>query len=801
MRHRGFQSVSAASMRFLIVSCLCLLQAMVAPCWAAKVAFVIGIDTYGSLSRDMQLERAVPDARSVSDVLTKIGFDVVRGENTNRTQFNALWQQFLEKVNPGDTIALYFSGHGVEIDGQNFLLPSDVPNIRFGRQEQLKREALSLNEFLLDLRAKRTQVSLVVIDACRNNPFATPEARAAGNGQGLAGIKEPPEGMFIMYSAGAGETALDRLPGNDSATQNSVYTRRLIPLLTQPGLSLPEMARQLRSDVYQLAQTAQHVQRPAYYDGLIGRYCLTTCEKPQVASLDTDGANAADTAAWAVANEAKSIAGYRKYIQGQPRGVHIPTSVARMLELEAAAQQQTAAELERQRADADARARKAEADAARSAQRERDAADARVKDVETRAAKAAAEEAGRLRAEADELKQRTAQEIAGIAKLERDAADARVKEAEAAASKSASLHAEQLRAEREVLARKLDEQAQQRAKGEQSAADRLAWTKAQSANRIEAYRTYLGEQPDGAWRGDAERELRRLGALRDAWAPLAQSRNIPKLQDFAEQAKGTEYGTLAAARSAELSAIERRDWANAQDLRRLAEYESFLTAWPEGGWAETARQRVAELKAIRDEWQKLKVANDEAKLDAFVAKHGWSEFGAAATDQLVALRRERAAPEKGTVRTLTFDEVVKLIDGKGLKISRTGETLRFATTMMPPYRALLGRDFIKKIMRQEDVAAEGAFKWEAGKGNATKAFEGLAGVIRSRVDKTGSVFLLQMHGNERAGRDVDQRDRQYRTMQIVEDAFGLVCITTGWHSILSQKDPEKLPERCVSEGG
>jgi uncharacterized caspase-like protein len=793
-------------MRFLIVSCLWLLQAVVSPCWGGKVAFVIGIDAYGNLSRDMQLERAVPDARAVSNVLGKIGFDVVRGENTNRSQFNALWQQFLDKVNQGDTVALYFSGHGIEIDGQNFLLPSDVPNIRSGRQEQLKREALSLNEFLLDLRTKRTQVSLVVIDACRNNPFATPESRSAGGGQGLAGIKEPPEGMFIMYSAGAGETALDRLPGNDTATQNSVYTRRLIPLLTQPGLSLPEMARQLRSDVYQLAQTAQHVQRPAYYDGLIGRYCLTTCEKPQVASLDVDGANAADTAAWGVANDAKSITGYRTYIQDQPRGTHIPTAVARMLELEAQAQQQTAAELDRKRADADARARKAEDDAARSAQRERDAADARVKDVETRAAKAAADEAARLRAEADALKLRTAEEIARIAKLERDAADARVKEAEAAASKSASLQTEQMRKEREDLARKLDEQTQQRAKGEQRAADRLAWTKAQTSNRIEAYRLYLGEQRDGAWRGDAERELRKLEGLRDAWVPLAQSRNIPKLQDFAEQAKGTEYGALAAARSAELSAIERRDWAAAQDQRRLAEYESFLGTWPEGTWAETARQRIAELKAIRDEWQKLKAVNDEPKLDAFVAKHGWSEFGAAATDQLVALRRERTAPDKGTVRTLTFDEVVKLIDGKGLKISRTGETLRFASTMMPPYRALLGRDFIKKTMRQEDVASEGAFKWEAGKwdagkGNATKAFEGLAGVIRSRVDKTGSVFLLQMHGNERAGRDVDQRDRQYRTMQIVEDAFGLVCITTGWHSILSQKDPEKLPERCVSEGG
>ena len=141
--------------------------------------------------------------------------------------FNALWQKFLDKINPGDTAAVYFSGHGVEIEGLNFLLPRDVPNISFGRQEQLKRESLSVSELLLDLRKRKPQVTVLILDACRDNPLIPPEQRSLSWGRGLARM-EAPNGTFIMQSAGAGETALDRLPKDDPDKVNSIYTRRLL---------------------------------------------------------------------------------------------------------------------------------------------------------------------------------------------------------------------------------------------------------------------------------------------------------------------------------------------------------------------------------------------------------------------------------------------------------------------------------------------------------------------------------------------------------------------------------------------
>jgi uncharacterized caspase-like protein len=140
-----------------------------------RIAFVVGIDKYDNLAPQQLLQRAVNDARSVVAALAPLGFEVVSAENVGRAIFNEQWQKFLEKINPGDTAAVYFSGHGVEIEGLNFLLPRDVPNIGFARQEQLKRESLSVSELLLDLRKRKPQVTLLILDACRDNPLGTRE--------------------------------------------------------------------------------------------------------------------------------------------------------------------------------------------------------------------------------------------------------------------------------------------------------------------------------------------------------------------------------------------------------------------------------------------------------------------------------------------------------------------------------------------------------------------------------------------------------------------------------------------------
>ena len=157
-----------------------------------RIAFVVGIDKYDNLGPQQQLQRAVNDARSISAALAPLGFEVVSAENVGRATFNAQWQKFLDKINPGDTAAVYFSGHGVEIEGLNFLLPRDVPNISFGRQEQLKRESLSVSELLLDLRKRKPQVTLLILDACREQSARPARATVfeLGPGAGADGRAE-----------------------------------------------------------------------------------------------------------------------------------------------------------------------------------------------------------------------------------------------------------------------------------------------------------------------------------------------------------------------------------------------------------------------------------------------------------------------------------------------------------------------------------------------------------------------------------------------------------------------------------
>jgi hypothetical protein len=267
-------------LRFIVTILATILfsSSAIAPALAErKIAFVVGINKYDNLDPQQQLERAVNDAKGVSTALASLNFEVMTLENAGRGTFNAKWQQFLEKISPGDTATFYFSGHGVEIEGSNFLIPRDVPYISYGREEQLKRESLSASELLLDLRKRKPKITLLILDACREHPFIPPEQKSLSWGRGLARM-DAPAGTFIMYSAGAGETALDRLPGNDPDKEHSVYTRKLLAMMRTPGLPLHELARQLRSEVHDLAATVPHVQQPAYYDGLIGEFCLAGCK-------------------------------------------------------------------------------------------------------------------------------------------------------------------------------------------------------------------------------------------------------------------------------------------------------------------------------------------------------------------------------------------------------------------------------------------------------------------------------------------------------------------------------------------
>lgn len=249
-------------LKSLLIS-LCCISAMAASVVSAaagdrRVALVIGNAAYKTVPT---LANTVNDANAISDLFQSIGFEVVVSRNDlGVVEFKRVLREFLTTAEGADIAVVYYAGHGVEMNGTNYLIPVDA---KLTRDYDVEDEAVSLDRLIWALQSVK-RLRLILLDACRDNPFSS-RVRSAGLRSlikgGLGKIDDVSADTLVAYAAKAGSVSYD---GNDL---NSPYATSLLRRLTQPGIDIRIALGKVRDDV--VAMTGGR-QEPFIYGSLGG---------------------------------------------------------------------------------------------------------------------------------------------------------------------------------------------------------------------------------------------------------------------------------------------------------------------------------------------------------------------------------------------------------------------------------------------------------------------------------------------------------------------------------------------------
>ena len=239
------------------------------PAAERKLALVIGNSNY----RISPLKNPENDARAVGESLKTLGFEVIERENTSLRELIEALRQFSLQAQDAQVRLVFYAGHGVQVRGRNYLLPVDA-DIR--AEDEIAAKSADVNELLDRLGRLKNGINIVILDACRNNPFSGGEItgpdgrrlkfRGATPG-GLAAI-DAPLGSMVAFSTAPGGVALD-----NPADRNSLYTKHLIANLQTPGLPIELLFKQVRLSV---ARDTGRVQVPWESSSLTGDFCFRT---------------------------------------------------------------------------------------------------------------------------------------------------------------------------------------------------------------------------------------------------------------------------------------------------------------------------------------------------------------------------------------------------------------------------------------------------------------------------------------------------------------------------------------------
>ena len=211
-----------------------------------RKAVVIGMSDYGENKR---LNNTLNDANDMADVLTKLGFEVTLLKDNNLQNLETNLTTWYNSIEGNDMAVFYFAGHGMEVNGENYLIPVGA---ELNLQSDVKYRTLNVNQVLGNMDEKRVGMKLLILDACRDNPFTRSWTRGSEE-KGLAKMAAP-KGTYIAFAASPGSTAQD---GGTYQLQNGVFTHYLKQEILKPGVSIDEIFNNVTGDVSDLTQKQQ----------------------------------------------------------------------------------------------------------------------------------------------------------------------------------------------------------------------------------------------------------------------------------------------------------------------------------------------------------------------------------------------------------------------------------------------------------------------------------------------------------------------------------------------------------------
>lgn len=247
----------------------------------SRHALVVGNAAYKAVPA---LENSVNDSREVCNSLKKLGFQATCAADVKtKGQFKDLVSKFVQGVKKGDVILFYYAGHGVEMEGENFLVPTMA---EFRSRGSFEDDAVRVNYILDELAATGSRLSVIILDACRDNPFGAKSRSAVG--RGLAIPDRAPAGSIIIFPTSPGKVALDS--GSDS--KNGLFTKHLLAHIQTPGVEVEAMFKRVIEGVKSESEQLGTPQIPWMNLSFTGEYCFAGCldreadarEKQQLAS-------------------------------------------------------------------------------------------------------------------------------------------------------------------------------------------------------------------------------------------------------------------------------------------------------------------------------------------------------------------------------------------------------------------------------------------------------------------------------------------------------------------------------------